>query len=107
MKELLQKLEDHELQRIQLLKEATDSVIVYETNMEMNNKYDAKVFAKVAEGINLDKQIDFFKSKVGLLKVFFSGIKNRLMECQIFSLLKSLLTMAFSSNWRRRKWMIK
>ena len=37
--------------------------------MEMNNKYDAKVFAKVAEGINLDKQIKFFQSKVNLMKV--------------------------------------
>ena len=61
MSQLLKKLEDHELERIELLKEATDQVIVYETNMEMNNKYDAKVFAKVAENIKLDKQIEFFK----------------------------------------------
>ena len=61
MRILLHRLEDHEMERIQILKEATDSVIVYETNKEMNNKYDAKVFAKVAENIDLGKQIDFFK----------------------------------------------
>ena len=66
---LLARLEQHEQARIALLKEATDAVIVYDTNMEMNNKYDAKVFAKVAENINLDKQIEFFKSKIDLLRV--------------------------------------
>ena len=35
----------------------------------MNNKYDAKVFAKVAEQIDGEKQLKFFKSKVALLRV--------------------------------------
>jgi hypothetical protein len=35
----------------------------------MNNKYDAKVFAKVAEKIDAEKQLKFFKSKVNLLRV--------------------------------------
>ena len=35
----------------------------------MNNKYDAKAFAKVVEFIDADKQIKFFKSKISLLKV--------------------------------------
>ena len=55
MKYLLKRLEEHELERIHLLKEATDSVIVYETNKEMNNKYDAKVFGKVAENISVGR----------------------------------------------------
>lgn len=55
MSVLLSRLEQHELSRIALLKEAIDAVIVYETNKEMNNKYDAKVFAKVAENIKLEK----------------------------------------------------
>lgn len=35
----------------------------------MNNKYDAKMFVKVAEKINAEKQLKFFRSKVNLLKV--------------------------------------
>lgn len=38
-----------------IFKEAADKIIVYETNQEMNNKYDAKAFAKIAEGINKEK----------------------------------------------------
>jgi hypothetical protein len=51
------------------MKEAVDKIIVYETSQDMNNKYDAKIFIKVAEAISEDKQIKFFKNKVALLKV--------------------------------------
>ena len=66
---LLNRLEDHEKDRIESFKAAADKIIVYETSQDLNNKYDAKVFAKVAEGIDGDKQINFFKSKMSLLKV--------------------------------------
>jgi hypothetical protein len=57
------------------MKEAVDKIIVYETSQDMNNKYDAKIFIKVAEGINEDKQIKFFKNKIALLKVIiFLGL---------------------------------
>lgn len=69
MMQLLKRLEEHEDERIQALKAAADKLIVYETSQEMNNRYDAKVFAKVVDSINGDKQIRFFKSKVNLLKV--------------------------------------
>ena len=69
MGQLLKRLEEHEEERIESFKAAADKIIVYETSQDMNNKYDAKVFAKVAEGIDGDKQIKFFKSKVNLLKV--------------------------------------
>lgn len=62
-------MEEHEKERIEYFKSAADKIIVYETSLEMNNRYDAKVFSKVADGINADKQIKFFKSKVNLLKV--------------------------------------
>lgn len=39
----------HEEARIQGLQAAADKIIVYETSQEMNNKYDAKVFAKVID----------------------------------------------------------
>ena len=87
-----------------MLKEATDAVIVYETNMEMNNKYDCKIFAKVAENIDLDKQIDFFKSKVNLLKVIFYPYTSRLMACQIFSSSKFQSEIKLNPNsWKKRK----
>lgn len=54
----------------------------------MNNKYDAKVFVKVAEKIDADKQLKFFKSKVNLLRVLYYLNLNRSKKCQIFSLLK-------------------
>jgi len=62
-------LEEHEEQRIEAFKAAADKIIVYETNFELNNRYDAKIFAKVAEEINGEQQIKFFKSKISLLKV--------------------------------------
>lgn len=55
MSQLLNRLEEHELERILSLKAAADKIIVYETSYEMNNKYDAKAFVKVAESINEDK----------------------------------------------------
>ena len=66
---LLKRLEEHEDERVQSLRAAVDKIIVYETSQEMNNKYDAKMFAKVADGIAGDKQLKFFKGKVNLLKV--------------------------------------
>ena len=69
MGQLLSRLEEHEEERIQLFKAAADKIIVYETSQDMNNKYDAKVFSRVAENIDTSKQIKFFKSKVSLLKV--------------------------------------
>lgn len=51
------------------MKIAADRIIVYETNLEMNNKYDAKAFAKIADNINGDKQIKFFQSKISLMKM--------------------------------------
>lgn len=69
---MLKQLEIHEEDRIAGLKAAADKIIVYETSQDMNNKYDAKVFAKVADGINGDRQIKFFKSKINLLKVKIS-----------------------------------
>ena len=66
---LLKRLEEHEDERVQSLRAAVDKIIVYETSQEMNNKYDAKMFAKVADGIDGDKQLKFFKGKVNLLKV--------------------------------------
>jgi hypothetical protein len=69
MQGLLKQLEQHEEERIDLLKAAADKIIVYETSQDLNNKYDAKVFAKVVDSISADKQIKFFRSKVGLLKV--------------------------------------
>lgn len=66
---LLRRLEEHELDRIEGFKAAADKIIVYETSQDMNNKYDAKVFAKVAENIDVDKQVKFFKCKINLLKV--------------------------------------
>jgi len=47
MGELLQHLESHEQHRIEGIKAAIDKIIVYETSQDMNNKYDAKVYAKV------------------------------------------------------------
>lgn len=35
----------------------------------MNNKYDAKAFAKIVDNINGDKQIKFFLSKISLMKM--------------------------------------
>ena len=55
MGHLLKRLEDHEEERIQNYHAAADKIIVYETNNDLNNKYDAKAFAKVAEKINGDK----------------------------------------------------
>ena len=66
---ILSRFEEHEAQRIECLKVAADRIIVYETNQDMNNRYDAKAFAKVAENINGDKQIKFFQSKICLLKL--------------------------------------
>ncbi|CDW73398.1 UNKNOWN [Stylonychia lemnae] len=70
MSQLLKRLEEHEVERIQSLKAAADKIIVYETSYEMNNKYDAKAFVKVSESINEDRQIKFFKSKVNLMKTY-------------------------------------
>jgi hypothetical protein len=42
----------------------------------MNNKYDAKMFAKVADSIDGEKQLKFFKGKVNLLKVILIPIKE-------------------------------
>jgi hypothetical protein len=53
--QLLKRLEEHEDERIVALKAAADKLIVYETSQEMNNRYDAKVFAKVVDSINGDK----------------------------------------------------
>ena len=69
MQGLLKQLEQHEEERIELMKAAADKIIVYETSQELNNKYDAKVFAKVVDSISVDKQIKFFRSKAGLLRV--------------------------------------
>lgn len=69
MKMLLKRLEEHEDERVQFLKATADKIIVYETSQEMNNKYDAKMFAKVADSIDGEKQLKFFKGKVNLLKV--------------------------------------
>jgi hypothetical protein len=55
MGQLLSRLEDHESERIGCFKAAADKIIVYETSQDLNNKYDAKVFAKVAENIDGDK----------------------------------------------------
>ena len=55
MGQLLGRLEEHEGERIGSFKAAADKIIVYETSQDMNNKYDAKVFAKIAEGIDGDK----------------------------------------------------
>jgi hypothetical protein len=71
MQQLLKRLEEHEEERIDCLRAAADKIIVYETSQEMNNKYDAKIFAKVVEGISADRQIKFFKSKVNLLRVSY------------------------------------
>lgn len=49
MRQLLSRLEEHELERIEHFKAAADKIIVYETSQDMNNKYDAKIFSKVAE----------------------------------------------------------
>lgn len=72
MNALLKRMEDHEEDRIRQFKAAADKIIVYETSQDLNNKYDAKAFADVAEGINAEKQIKFFQSKINLLKVKFS-----------------------------------
>ena len=69
MGQLLQRLEEHEETRIQACKAAADKIIVYEASQEMNNKYDAKVFGRVAETIDGEKQLRLFKSKVSLLKI--------------------------------------
>jgi hypothetical protein len=69
MQQLLKRLEEHEEERIECLRAAADKIIVYETSQDMNNKYDAKVFAKLVDGISADRQIKFFKSKVNLLRV--------------------------------------
>lgn len=61
MQSLLKRLEDHEKERIESLRAAADKIIVYETSQELNNKYDVKTFAKVAEDIDTDKQIKFFQ----------------------------------------------
>lgn len=37
------------------MKAAADKIIVYETSQDLNNKYDAKIFAKVVDSINADK----------------------------------------------------
>lgn len=55
MQQLLKRLEEHEEERIECLKAAADKIIVYETSQDLNNKYDAKVFAKVAESIDGDR----------------------------------------------------
>jgi hypothetical protein len=66
---LLKRLEEHEDERVQTLRAAVGKIIIYETSEDMNNKYDAKIFAKVANSIDVDKQMKFFKGKVNLLKV--------------------------------------
>lgn len=71
---LLNRLEEHENERIEYLKAAADKIIVYETSQDMNNKYDAKAFSRTVEAINGDKQIKFFKSKINLMKVSFTKI---------------------------------
>jgi hypothetical protein len=76
MGELVAALEAHERARIELLQTAADRIIVYETSQEMNNRYDAKVFAKIVETISTDSQIAFFKSKVSLMKVCPSYLHN-------------------------------
>ena len=81
MNELLKRLEEHEEERIQGFKAAADKIIVYETNYELNNKYDAKSFAKVAEGINGDKQIKFFRSKINLMRVIIYSTYKILTFC--------------------------
>ena len=55
MGQLLKRLEEHEVERIHSYQAAADKIIVYETNQDMNNKYDAKAFVKVAEKIDADK----------------------------------------------------
>ncbi len=45
MTDLLTRLEEHEDDRISAFKAAADKIIVYETNLELNNRYDAKAFA--------------------------------------------------------------
>lgn len=77
MQALLRQLEQHEEERIDMLKAAADKVIVYETSQDLNNKYDAKVFAKVVDSINADKQIKFFRSKASLLRVIDRLMKFR------------------------------
>eukprot|EP00347_Sterkiella_histriomuscorum_P022699 403337490 len=69
MSYLLKRLEEHENERIECLKAAADKIIVYETSQDMNNKYDAKAFARTIDEINGDKQIKFFKSKINLMKI--------------------------------------
>jgi len=69
MQELVKRLEEHEEERIDHLRAAADKIIVYETNQELNNWYDAKQFASVVESICADKQMTFFKSKVNLMKL--------------------------------------
>lgn len=51
----MKRFEEHENERIECLKAAADKIIVYETSQDMNNKYDAKAFSRVVEGINGDK----------------------------------------------------
>ena len=69
MNQILLRLEAHERERIEYFKSAADKIIVYETSQEMNNRYDAKIFSKIADSISTEKQLKFFKSKINLLKV--------------------------------------
>jgi len=42
LSELVKRLEEHEEERIDQFRAAADKIIVYETNQELNNRYDAK-----------------------------------------------------------------
>ena len=69
MAKLLSIYEKHEDNRLETFKEAIDAIIIYETSYEMNNKYDANSFAKIAKGIDVEKQREQFKRKLNLLKL--------------------------------------
>ena len=69
MNQLMGRLQEHERERVETCREAAQKIIVYETSLEMNNKYDAKAFQRVVDGIESDKSVRFFQGKVNLLRV--------------------------------------
>ena len=52
MKNLVNALKTHEEQRSQLVTDALNKMILFETSVEMNNKYDTKQFAALMDELH-------------------------------------------------------